>query len=222
LRPVNLLPGRYRPARPSGERPGLAYAAVGALAVLLLMVLLYVLTNNGINDAKDKTAEAQAEQQAAQVRAGQLSAFANFGTLKTSRENAVKGIAGVRFDWERLMREMALLLPKDVFLTTFGAAPAGEATTAATGGATGTGPTVSIGGCAPSHPAVATTLVRLRKLHNAVSVDLTTSAKAATGAGGGAAGGAACKVAWEGTLVMSAERPPTTREPVPARLGGGQ
>ena len=53
MRPINLLPTRYRPARASGERPGIAYGAIGALAVLLLMVLLYVLTSNSINDADE-------------------------------------------------------------------------------------------------------------------------------------------------------------------------
>src|SRR5258706_13384743 len=110
MRPVNLLPARYRPTRASGERPGIGYAALGTLAVALLMVLGYVLVNNSINDAKDKTVVAQAEQAQAQAKVGQLQSFGDFAALKITREDAVKGVAQARFDWERLMREMALVL----------------------------------------------------------------------------------------------------------------
>ena len=220
MKPVNLLPPRYRPARATGERRGIAYAATGVLAVLLVMVLLYVLTNNGINDAKDKTAKAQAETAAAQARIGQLQAFGNFASLKTTREQAVAGIAEVRFDWERLMRELALLLPHNTYLTSFTGAPGAASTTAAAGTASATGPSVTLVGCAPSHPAVATALVRLRKLHNVTDVELTSSNK--QGTTGASVSGAACKVAWNATVTFQPESAPTAPAPVPARLGGGQ
>jgi Tfp pilus assembly protein PilN len=218
MRPVNLLPSRYRPARASGERPGIGYAAIGTLAVLLLMVLLYVTTNNGINDAKEKTAEAQVEQQAAQARIGQLQAFGDFASLKVARESAVRNVALVRFDYERLMREIALVLPHNTYLTTFSTAPA--ATTATVGTASATGPQVSIAGCAPDHRGVATAIVRLRKLHNVVDVSLQSSTKQGTAADTAAAGG--CKNQFAATLSFQPEAAPTVQEPVPARLGGGQ
>lgn len=221
MRPVNLLPPRYRPARASGERPGIGYAAIGALAVLLLMVLLYVVTNNGINDAKSKTAKAQAEQQAAQARIGQLQGYGNFTTLKASREQAVEGVALSRFDYERLMREMALVLPHNTYLTNFSSSPAGSSTSSSTPTTTvtSTGPSVTINGCAPSHPGVATALVRLRQLHDVQDVELTSSTKSP---GSTASGGATCPVAWVATLTFQAETASTAPQSVPARLGGGQ
>jgi Tfp pilus assembly protein PilN len=180
------------------------------------MVLLYVTTTNGINDAKDKTAKAQAEQQAAQARIGQLQAYGDFASLKASRESAVKGVAQVRFDYERLMREIALVLPHNSYLTTFTTGGGGAA---AAPSATASGPSLNLAGCAPSHPGVATVIVRLRKLHNVVGVDLATSTKAAT-TGTATSGG--CAVAWTATLTFQAETGPTVQEPVPARLGGGQ
>jgi Tfp pilus assembly protein PilN len=218
VRPINLLPARYQPARASGQRPGIGYAAIGALAVLLVMVLLYVITNNGINDAKDKTAKAQAEQQEAQVRIGQLQAYGDFAQLRQTREAAVRGVAQLRFDYERLMREMALVLPHDTYLTTFSATGTGAAATS--GSASANGPAVTVNGCAPSHPGVATAIVRLRKLHNVVDVELGSSTK-----GGGASDSAtapACKVNWTATLTFTPETAATVQEPVPARLGGGQ
>jgi Tfp pilus assembly protein PilN len=220
VRPVNLLPARYQPARASGDRPGIGYAAIGALAVILLMVLLYVVTNNGIKDAHQKTADAQAEQQAAEAKIGQLQAYGDFAALRTSRETAVRGVASLRFDYERLMREMALVLPHNTYLTSFSAAPGGA--TASTGGATGTGPTVTIAGCAPSHEGVATAVVRLRKLHDITDVTLSNSTKAATPSGTAGATGSACPTQFGATLTFNAETPTTVPAPVPARLGGGQ
>ena len=219
MRPVNLLPPRYRPARASGERPGIGYAALGVLAVLLLMVVLYVITNNGINDAKEKTAQAENERAVAQAKIGELQAYGDFQQVKVQRETAVRNIAQLRFDYERLMREVALVMPKNSYLTAFTSAPTGTTSTAATG-ATGTGPQITISGCSPTHPDVATVIVRLRKLHNVVDVNLSGSAK---GAGGGAgAVGAICDTSWNAVLSFNAEGPPTVKEPIPARLGGGQ
>jgi len=222
LRPVNLLPARYRPARASGQRRGIGYVAIGALAVLLVMVLLYVVTNNGIKDANHKTAVAQSEQAAAQARAGSLQAYGDFAALKTARFNAVASVAGLRFDYERLMRETALVLPHNTYLTQFsattgtGAAAAGGTATA--GAASATGPSVSVTGCAPSHDAVATVVVRLHKLHNISDVDLHSSTKAG---GTATTSGAPCPVNWTATLTFDAETPAATQQPVPVRLGGG-
>lgn len=222
MRPINLLPARYQPARASGERTGIGYVATAVLAVVLLMVIAYVLTNNGIKDAERKTAEAQAEQQVAQAKIGELQAFGDFATLKASREAAVKGIAQSRFDYERLMREIALVLPQNTYLTQFTSGAAGESAdqTAATGATTATGPTISVTGCAPRHPAVATAIVRLRKLHNIEDVELKSSQKSSTE--GGAAAGAICKTQWSATLTFKPETAPATSNAVPARLGGGQ
>jgi Tfp pilus assembly protein PilN len=221
VRPINLLPARYQRARASGDRPGIGYAAIGILAVLLLMIVLYVTTNNGINDAREKTATAQVEQQAAQARVGQLQAFGNFQQLKASREDAVKRVATARFDYERLMRETALLLPKNTYLTSLNAGTGGgtASTSGASGTTTSTGPSVTIAGCSPSHPDVATAIVRLRKLHNVTDVNLQNSTKAGASTSGTTA---ACAVQWGAVLTFNPETAPTVPEPVPARLGGGQ
>ena len=221
MRSINRLPTRYQPARASGRRTGIAYAAVGILAVLLIMIVAYVLTNNSIDDAKEKTAKAQQEQQVAQAKIGQLQSYGDFATLKASREAAVKGVADARFDYERLMREIALVLPHSTYLTQFNSTGAGSADQTVTTGATAaTGPSVTVTGCAPDHPGVATAVVRLRKLHNVQDVELKSSQKGS--AGDAAAGAAVCKVAWTANLSFNAESAPTTPQPVPARLGGGQ
>ena len=218
MRPVNLLPERYRPARASGRLRGSAYITVAVLAVLLLMVGGYVLTQNQINSTEDDTNRAIEEAQVAEAQAAALGSFGNFRQIKEQREAAVKGLALTRFDYERLMREMALVLPDNVYLTTFSSAAGGEAAAAPAGApVTAVGPSISLGGCAPSHPDVSTTLVRLRRLHNVVDVTLQTSARGDTGAGTGAG----CRVSWTAVVSFKAEAAPPTRPSVPARLGGG-
>ena len=223
MRAVNLLPERYRPARATGRLRGSAYVTIAVLGVLLLMLLGYVITQNQINDANEKANEAQSAAQVAEARAAALGAFGSFKQIKQQREQAVKGLALTRFDYERLLREIALVLPKDAYLTSFAATPAGgaggegAATTVPT-----TGPSLQLGGCAASHRSVATTIVRLRRMHNVTDVTLNSSTKAgqaaaATGAGG--TGG--CRTTWAAVITFEPEAAPPERPSVPARLGGG-
>jgi Tfp pilus assembly protein PilN len=234
VRPINLLPPRYQRARATGKRSGIAYAAVGVMAVLLLMLVLFVVTTNGISDAHDQTAKAKAEQQTADARLGDLQAYGDFASMKASREAAVTSLADARFDYERVMREMALVLPHNTYLTNFAAATSGDSsaasgaaatTTATAGTATSSDPSLTVSGCAPSHQGVATAVVRLRQLHNVTDVNLSNSTKGGSaGATGSSAssGGAGCKVAWTATLSFQPEAAQTTQQRVPARLGGGQ
>lgn len=221
MRAVNLLPERYRPARATGRLRGSAYVTIAVLGVLLLMVLGYVITQNQINDANEKANEAQSAAQVAEARAAALGAFGSFKQVKEQREQAVKGLALTRFDYERLMREIALVLPKDAYLTSFAATPAGGAGAAATTAPT-TGPSLQLGGCAASHRSVATTIVRLRRMHNVTDVTLNSSTKAgAEAAATGAGGTGACRTTWAAVITFEPEAAPAKRPSVPARLGGG-
>ena len=101
MRPVNLLPERYRPAKSSGKRSGSAYVLLGVLGALLLVVFLFVNTSNQVADREQKTAAAQAEAQQAEAQAGTLGAYGDFKAAKETRTQSVGSIANGRFDWER-------------------------------------------------------------------------------------------------------------------------
>src|SRR4051794_41805892 len=105
------------------------------------------------------------------------------------------------------MREIALLLPHNTYLTNLAAGVGGSAPAAATTSVSASGPVVTITGCAPSHPGVATALVRLRKLHNVTDVNLTTSAK---GGASGTGGTTRCPVQWAPARPL----PPQTTPPL--------
>ena len=118
MRPVNLLPDDLRPRQATGRLRGSSYAVVGVLAVLLLMAVGYVLTSNKVNSHKTEIAEVRAgDRRGRGARRERWRPTRTFAQIKATRIESVKSLAGQRFDWERLMRELALVLPDGTSLT---------------------------------------------------------------------------------------------------------
>jgi len=245
VKAVNLLPAKHRPRTPTGEQQGSAYIVVGVLGGLLLMVVLYVLTVNGINSRKGQVASANAETSAAQARANTLTPYGDFSKVKDQRVQSVRQLATGRIDWERLTRGLARVLPTDVWLTSASASASGTPSAAgaggsspapaagATGAAASTAPQVELVGCAPSQSAVAVTLVRLRELAGAQDVQLNEitrpeqSAGAASGSTGSTGAGSDCGTIhgapaskWDATIIFNPTAG-TSATGVPKSLGGG-
>jgi hypothetical protein len=207
---VNLLPAKHRPRTPTGGQQGSSYIVIGVLGVVLLMVLTYALTVNGINSKKASVAKTKAESAQAMKRAAELGPYGNFTQVKEQRVSSVKTLATGRIDWERLARGLAHVLPQDVWLIyanasatgdTDGGAPApatppvapaapaapaegGDKPTAAPTpdpeAAADALPRMTIKACAPSHSEIAVTLVRLRHLPNVDEVSLVSATKPQT------------------------------------------
>jgi Tfp pilus assembly protein PilN len=186
---------------------GSSYAVVGVLGVLLVMVLLYVLTSNGINTKKDSVARATSETAVAEKRIKELSSYGNFSQVKEQRVSSVKQLANGRIDWERLARGLAHVLPQGTWLTSAKAAASGDVdgtgapaaaapapSTSPQGGgsgatgasgpqatpqpaASGAKPSLELNGCARKRHQVAVALVRLRELSGAEDVQLVTLTK---------------------------------------------
>ena len=237
-----------KPPRPTGSKQGSSYVLLGGLGVAVVAVLLYVLTLNSINQAKTDIATAKNETAQANAQAEQLGAYGDFAKVKTERVEAVKQLAGTRMDWERLVRELAHVLPNGVWIQNASAADsaanAGTGTTAPTSAATGTGtpaadgPSLTLEGCATDQRTVADTLVRLRELQGATDVKLDHSAApepgsatagstapSTSGSGGGDCGKTDGRDNYEFEAIVTFE--PVSPESaksgkVPARLGGGQ
>jgi Tfp pilus assembly protein PilN len=191
MRPVNLLPEEHQPRKGGRRLTGGSYVVLGVLGALLVMVLGYVLLSNQVNSRKSEIAHAKQETDEAKARTAQLAPYAAFSRIKETRLQAVKEQAAGRFDWERLMRELALLLPSDIWVTNMSASTDPEDSTSGgtppTAGSStaSSSPSVQLAGCARNQPDVAVLMVRLRKLDRATDVELTESAE--QGAGGGAA-----------------------------------
>lgn len=184
MRPVNLLPPKHRPHQPSGGKSGSSYMVLGLLAVVLVAAVTYVMEANKVTQAKSDITTAEQKTAAAKARAEQLGPFANFAQIKEQRVASVRQLAESRFDWERTVRELALILPDGVWLRDFDASLTGEDAAAGGGGGvpggTGvaaSGPSIKIHGCAYKQPQVATLLVRLRAMQGVKDVKLSDSTR---------------------------------------------
>ena len=182
MKAVNLIPSDQRRATATGERKGASYVVLGVLGVLLVMAVAYVLTANGVNDKTSKAAAAKQEADTLEAKAAQLDSFTDFASIKEQRLAAVVTAAKTRFDWERLMRELARVMPAGSWLQTTQASVLGDpnaaaSPTATTTTTTPTGPSATFVGCTPKQSEVAKILVRLRSLHRVVDVELNESLK---------------------------------------------
>ncbi len=212
MRAVNLLPERDRARGPAKVPDGSSRLVLGVLGGLLVVVMVVVFTQNQITDRNAQIAKARQEQQQAEQRAAALGSFGEFSQIKKTRVDSISQLAKSRFDYERLMRELALVLPHDVWVISADAASTGApgetgssaaapapssgssapSTPPSSGtpapGASAATPSVKIIGCAKTQPKVAETIVRLRNLHRAEDVELTDSTRTPQASGSGASG----------------------------------
>ena len=118
VRPVNLIPEHRKQDVRKRLRSGpLAYIVVAALVAVLLGVTALVVTGNEVSDRETEIAQLQREDAAARARASQLAGYTQFHGVSQQRVATVTSLADSRFDWERVMRELTLVLPGDVWLT---------------------------------------------------------------------------------------------------------
>ena len=99
-----------------------------------------------------------------------------------TRTQSVAGVAATRFDWERFMRELALVMPEGSWLQSADASVLGDP---GTGGDTAAAPTTTetvtpapaanLIGCTPDQDDVARMMVRLGQLHRVEDVELNES-----------------------------------------------
>ncbi|HKO38060.1 MAG TPA: PilN domain-containing protein [Solirubrobacterales bacterium] len=195
MRPVNLIPLEERRGEQAPLRSGpLAYILLGALVAILAGVTALVLVGNQIEEREAQITELTREDEAAAAKAARLSAFVEFRNLAEQRVETVSSLADSRFDWERVMRELALILPGDAWLTSLTASASAEA--GVSGGASGLrgavpGPALELSGCAAGQESVAGFLNALKDIEGVTRVAVASSElpDAASNEGGGGGGG---------------------------------
>jgi Tfp pilus assembly protein PilN len=196
------------------------------------MVAGYVLTANNVTKRQNEAVAAKAEADRLEAQAAQQKDFTNFRQIKEARLASVSSVAGTRFDWERLMRELSRVMPSGSWLQTTDASVTGnvagaESTTPAstTGVAPVPQPKANLVGCTPNQSDVARMMVRMRQLYRVSDVELHESVKQLNSSGG--AGVESCGDLYQFNLIVSFEpaRPqneaPRGESVVPASLGGG-
>jgi Tfp pilus assembly protein PilN len=185
MRPVNLIPAEERRDGNAPMRTGpVPYLLVGALVAALVGVTALVLTGNQISDRKDEVAQLNREDAVAAARAERLAAYTQFRTLHEQRVATVSSLADSRFDWERVMRELSLILPRNVWLVGLNATASSEVSVGESSGSSGSastlrgsvpGPALEINGCASGQEAVAGFVTALKDIDGVTRVGVESS-----------------------------------------------
>jgi Tfp pilus assembly protein PilN len=200
MRPINLIPVDDRRDGRGPTRTGaLPYLLLGALVALLVGVTALVLVGTQISDSKAEVAQLEREDAAAAARAERLAAYTQFRTLQEQRLETVSSLADSRFDWERVMSELSLILPHDVWLVSLAATASPEASTGGSGGGGSggslresvAGPALQITGCASGQEGVAGFVTALKDIDGVTRVGVQSSELSGQAAGG--TGGEDCR-----------------------------
>ncbi|MBS1863835.1 MAG: hypothetical protein JSS68_19230 [Actinobacteria bacterium] len=187
MRPVNLIPPEERPGGRKPMRSGpLAYIVIGALAAAVIAITALVVTENEVAESKAEVAQLQQEQARITAKAQALSAYTQFANVREQRLATVTSLADSRFDWPRVLHELALVMPTDVQLTSL----SGSAAPGAGGGGAGigmraqiAGPALEMVGCASGQPAVADFIEAVKTIDGVTRVGVPTSTMSGEGGG---------------------------------------
>ena len=242
MRAVNLLPPDTRGASkvsadlgagPEAKGGAGPFVVLGVLAACVAGAAGYVLTENTVKQRTADLAEATAQQQAIARQAAELRPYADFDAMAKARVATVKDIAGSRFDWEQVLRDLSRAIPADVTLksltgdTANGAGGAGGASSALRGAINA--PAITLQGCAPGQTEVSRLLARLHDVQGVTRVTLSKSTKSEVESSGDASGstaqqrntipcGTGKRPAFE--LVMFFEKAAETVAKAPSATGG--
>ncbi|HWN21916.1 MAG TPA: PilN domain-containing protein [Gaiellaceae bacterium] len=175
MRAVNLLP-RDAPVKSFAANRGVAFGGVAGAALVLAVLATMTLSAGGEVTQKQGELDALRAQIAAVPRPveQETGGDVQLAAEKGARVGALSLALGGRVAWDRVLRQVSLVLPEDVWLTTLsatapsaGAAAAEEGTTAASG--------FSLVGSTYSQDGVARFLSRLSVVPDLANVRLMSS-----------------------------------------------
>lgn len=180
MRAVNLMPRELAGDRSQADRAPFFVAGGGIAAVTAVAVVLFMSASGSVGDQSSQLESIEAA--IALIPAQREPAVAP-GTIvqeRTDRVAALSAALATRAPVDRLLREIALVLPEDAWLTgLIAAASAAAPTGAPAGGAPSPAgaPGVTIQGATYSHQSVARVLARFAALPTLTNVRLTASAR---------------------------------------------
>jgi Tfp pilus assembly protein PilN len=192
MRPVNLIPPEDRRGEQAPLRTGgLVYLVVGAFVALLIGVTSLVLVGNTVAEREVELSQLQKEDAEVAAEAQRLAPYVQFQRFSEQRVLTVASLADSRFDWERVMRELALILPSDVWLVKLegSAAPGAGGEAGGNLRASAPGPALQLEGCAKGQEGVAAFVTALKDIDGVTRVGVETSELPDAAQGAGAGGG---------------------------------
>jgi type IV pilus assembly protein PilM len=117
LRRITLLPGEVAVAAEQRRQLTLMLSAVAGLFAILL--LLWVIRGMQVNREKEKAEQAEARVQQLQAQVDQLQDFTALQTDLRARQEAARTVLATDIEWTRLLQDVAVAIPNDVWLTSF-------------------------------------------------------------------------------------------------------
>lgn len=204
MRAVNLIPADSRGRSSSSRGPSTGmqvpvYILLGFLAATVVLVSVYVLTNNSISSRTAALNSLKTQVAQEQAAANRLGEFSKFSSLAQTRISTVRGIASARFDWHTAMVNLSKVVPADTTLQSIvGTVVPGAS--AGGGGGTGslradiTAPAFELTGCTSNQDDVARLMSRLRLINGVTRVSFSNSQESSSsapssGSGGGSGNG---------------------------------
>lgn len=194
---INLIPPEILHRRVDERRWKWMALAAGVLAVVLVMFWAFMSLQVSASVAEVDSVQQQASM--LETEASQFQVFQQVESNLLTRKDAVASAKRGAVAWARMLYELGLVLPKDVYLTAFTGADAGESGNSIL---SLTGMAVDKYNDSPDngYKSVAKMLVRLADLDQLDSVWLTNTSIPAA-----AAGGAAPMINWTVSAKISAE-----------------
>jgi Tfp pilus assembly protein PilN len=167
MRAVNLLPkddGRQR--GPSfRDNPLVIGGVVGTVLVTAVLAAMFLTASTGVADNQKQRDAAQAELAATPVPPPTVPGTSELDQQKNARIGALSAALSGRLAWDRVLREVSLVLPDDVWLSSLSATAPVAASPTSTAG-------FSINGRTYSHDGVARLLARLSVVPHLANVQL--------------------------------------------------
>jgi len=166
---INLLPPEILERRKAERR--IVWVIVGAAAVAVVLAGVWGFAYFRLEAKKTELADLQQLVQSTQAQADQLAVFEQRASELEARKATAERALGTRRNWGKLLDELSLVLPADVWVQTM---IASEST-----GLSISGYAVDAPGDSPDagHKSVAKALVRLADLRDLYDVWLTSSSK---------------------------------------------
>ena len=156
MRAVNLLPSK-KEARERGRQPNFVAlgGVLGAVVVTAALSLWFLSVSGAVTERQSEVDALRAELAAIPAPTPRDTSGDALEQEKAARITALSAALGQRIPWDRVLRELSLVTPNDVWLTTLQASSPTTAAAPTGGGA------FSIGGRTYSHDSVARLLARL-------------------------------------------------------------
>jgi Tfp pilus assembly protein PilN len=172
MRAVNLLPIEARVGRRRPPTAPLAVAAAGVLAASLLAVGFFS-ANGRVDERKQELATLEQDLEQTRRATKPKPEQSGLAAEREQRFTALNDAMAKRLAWDRVLRELSLVVPDDVWLSSL-AAGGGSATTSSTdpAAASAAAQTLTFNGFTYSQESVARLLTRLGLAPNLGDVKL--------------------------------------------------